>query len=114
MKKKNYDNNVDNNKIKEFEEKEIEKTRNKINTIKSLINNESINIIEKYEYEIDISDFQFIIGDVILYDNKEYLIEEALDESIKINIDSNKKNGKKEIWIDIDNPKIEIKELKGK
>ena len=112
--KKNYDNNVDNNKIKEFEEKEIEKTRNKINTIKSLINNESINIIEKYEYEIDISDFQFIIGDVILYDNKEYLIEEALDESIKINIDSNKKNGKKEIWIDIDNPKIEIKELKGK
>ena len=111
---KNYDNNIDNKKIKEFEEKEIEKTRNKISTIKRLVNNEPINIVEKYEYENDISDFQFIIGDVILYDNKEYVIEEALDESLKITVDSNKKNGKKELWIDIDNPKIEIKELKGK
>ena len=112
--KKNYDSNVDEKKIKEFEEKEIEKTKNKINTIKNLINNETINIIEKYEYELEISDFQFIIGDVILYNNKEYVIEEALDEALKITIDSNKKNGKKEIWIDIDDPKIEIKELKGK
>ena len=112
--KKNYDNNVNEKKIKEFEEKEIEKTKNKINTIKSLVNNESINVVEKYENDIDISDFQFIIGDIILYDNKECVIEEALDESIKITIEPNKKNGKKEMWIDIDNPKIEIKELKGK
>ena len=71
---------------------------------------------------MDLSDFKFIIGDTILYQDKERVIEEALDEQLKISVDINMKNinkngninDKKEIWIDIDNPTIEIKKLKGK
>ena len=101
-------------KKKKFNENEIEKTKKRINDIQNIIKNDPAINIEKYENEIDLSDFLFIIGDTILYDKKEAVIEEALDEQLKITIDSNKKNGKKEIWIEIDNPKIEIKELKGK
>ena len=112
--KKQYDNNIPEEKIKEFEEKEFEITTNRVNKIRNIINNGAIGKIENYEKEIDLTDFQFIIGDIILYDKKEYYIEEALDELLKISNGKNNKGEKKEIWIEIDNPKIEIKELKGK
>ena len=112
--RKNYNSNISEEKKKKFNENEIEKTKKRINDIQNIIKNDPAINIEKYENEIDLSDFLFIIGDTILYDKKEAVIEEALDEQLKITIDSNKKNGKKEIWIEIDNPKIEIKELKGK
>ena len=60
-------------------------------------------------------DFKFIIGDVIYYDDEETIIEEALDEMIKIKINNkgNKQgNNKREIWVGTDSPKIKIKELK--
>ena len=113
---KSYQSNLSEDKIREFEEKEIEKTRKKILKINNLLKNEIGNLNDKKE--INLFDFKLIIGDVILYDNKEVVIEEALDELIKItiSIDTNKRNSKikKEMWIEIDDPKIEIKELKGK
>ena len=113
--------NVSSEKVKEFDEKEIMNTQKRIDKLTSILKNEpSKNKI--YEKDIDLSDFKFIIGDVIFYDGQECVIEEALDELLKITIDVNKKNGKKkggaidrkEIWIETDDPKIEIKELKGK
>ena len=112
--KKKYDNNISEEKIKEFEEKEFEITSNRVSKIRSIIDNESIGEIQNYVNDIDLTDFQFIIGDIILYDNKEYYVEEALDELLKITIGKNNKGEKKEMWIETDSPKIEIKELKGK
>ena len=114
--RKKYD-NIPESKMEEFNIIEIEKTRNKIMKIKSLINNEPIE--DKFKIEKDLTDFKFIIGDIILYDGKEVVINEALDESLKIMIEKNKKNIKKkstindkeEVWIETDSPKIEIKEL---
>ena len=113
--------NVSKEKVKEFEEKEIMNTQNRIDKLTSILKNEPIKN-KIYEKDIDLSDFKFMIGDVIVYDGQESVIEEALDELLKITIDVNKKNGKKkggaidrkEIWIETDDPKIEIKELKGK
>jgi hypothetical protein len=77
----------------------------------------------QFENDIDLFDFKFIIGDVILYQNKEKVIKEALDEQLKISLDSNDKknnkniqnsNDKREMWIEIDNPSIKIKELRVK
>ena len=74
----------------------------------------------KYEKDLDLSDFRFIIGDVIYYGEEEAVVEEALDVMIKIKINGNnnsknkkdkKSNGKKEMWIETDNEKIRIKEL---
>ena len=115
--RKKYDNNISEKVIEEFNEKELEKTSNKIRKIQCIINNEPID--EKYKNEKDLSDYKFNIGDSILYDGKEVVIEEALDEAIKIIIDKNSKNGKKkgtyiekeEIWIETDSPKIELKDL---
>jgi hypothetical protein len=74
----------------------------------------------KYEKDLDLSDFRFIISDIIYYGEEEAVVEEALDEMIKIKINGNnnsknkkdkKSNGKKEMWIETDNEKIRIKEL---
>ena len=68
----------------------------------------------KYEKDLDLSDFRFIIGDVIYYGEEEAIIVEALDEMIKIKINNNKDkkgNTKKEIWVETDSDKIRIKEL---
>ena len=113
--------NVSADKIKVFDEKEIMNTQKRIEKLTSILKNEP-NKNKMYEKDIDLSDFKFIIGDVIFYDGQECVIEEALDELLKVTIDVNKKNGKKkggaidrkEIWIETDDPKIEIKELKGK
>ena len=105
----------------EFDGKELYKTQQKIDKIYDIfsgkIKNEKI-----YEKDLELSDFKFIIGDVILYEGKERVIEEALDEELKISVDidmkNNNKNGnnvnKRDIWIEIDNPTIEIKKLKEK
>ena len=114
--RKKYD-NIPDSKMEEFNIIEIEKTRNKIMKIKSIINNEPIE--DKFKIEKDLTDFKFIIGDIILYDGKEVVINEALDEALKIMNEKNKKNIKKkstindkeEVWIETDSPKIEIKEL---
>ena len=118
-KKLNYNNNNNNLSEKEnaeFEEKELIKSNNKIQKIYEIFNSKNPN--NKGIKDIDLSDFKFIIGDIILYQDKERVIEEALDEQLKISVDINQKNNngndKKETWIEIDNPTIEIKELKEK
>ena len=121
----NYDNNLSEEKKNEFNNTELNNTQKKIDKIYDILsgdlknNNENEN---KYGKDLDLSDFKFIIGDTILYQNKERVIEEALDEQLKISVDIDMKNvnkniinnNKKEIWIEIDDPTIEIKELKGK
>ena len=118
MKKKNYDNNISEEILKDFEEKEYSNTQKRINDINKIIKNEIIDDNKNYDSEINYySDYTFIIGDLILYDGKEVIIEEALDELIKITIESNTKNGKKSdkktMWIETDDPKITIKEING-
>ena len=116
--KKNYDNNISEEILKDFEEKEYSNTQKRINDINKIIKNEIIDDNKNYDSEINYySDYTFIIGDIILYDGKEVIIEEALDELIKITIESNTKNGKKSdkktMWIETDDPKITIKEING-
>ena len=101
-----------------FNDIEINNTQKKIDKIYDLLSNDIKvkNENNKFDKDLDLSDFKFIIGDVILYQNKERVIEEALDEQLKVSVEvknNNKKEDKREIWIDIDNPSIEIKELKG-
>ena len=86
--------------------------------INCIIKNEQIEHNENYIKELDLSDYKFMIGEIILYDGKEVIIEEALDELLKLTIDTSKKNGKKgdkkTIWVETDDPKIEIKDNKWK
>jgi hypothetical protein len=109
-------NNLSEKEKAEFEEKEIIKSNYKIQKIYDIFNSKNEN--NKGIKDIDLSDFKFIIGDIIIYQDKERVIEEALDEQLKISVDINQKNNngsdKKEMWIEIDNPTIEIKQLKEK
>ena len=112
----NYENNnLPEDKINEFNYVELNNTQKKIDKLYDILGGD---IKEKkenqYEKDLNLSDFKFIIGDVILYQNKERVIEEALDEALKISVEVNKnaKCDKKEMWIEIDEPSIEIKRLK--
>ena len=114
----NYENNnLPEDKINEFNYVELNNTQKKIDKLYDILGGD---IKEKkenqYEKDLNLSDFKFIIGDVILYQNKERVIEEALDEALKISVEVNKnaKCDKKEMWIEIDEPSIEIKRLKQK
>ena len=116
---KAYPSDLDENTIKEFDLKEYEVSQKKLDLLMGIYKNE-INSELKYEKDIDLSDFRFIVGDIIYYGEEEAIVEEALDEMIKIkitnsNIKQNKKdkksNVKREIWIETDNEKIKIKEL---
>ena len=120
----NYDNNLSDEKRNEIEGIELNNTQRKIDIIYDFLNPEEGGKNDfKFENDIDLFDFKFIIGDVILYQNKEKVIKEALDEQLKISLDSNDKNknkntqssnDKREMWIEIDNPSIKIKELRVK
>ena len=118
----NYDNNLSEEKKTEINILEINNTQKKIDKIYDILNKDIKSNNEDKKEDLDLSDFKFIIGDTILYQDKERVIEEALDEQLKISVDINMKNinkngninDKKETWIDIDNPTIEIKKLKGK
>ena len=120
----NYDSNLSEETKNEFNNIELVKTQKKIDKIYDILSdNIKDNNENNYKNDLDLSDFKFIIGDTILYQNKERVVEEALDEQLKISVDIDMKNAnkntinnynKKEIWIEIDDPTIEIKELKGK
>ena len=115
---KNYADDLDENIIKEFDNKEFDSTNKKLDILASIYKNEIKNDI-KYEKDLDLSDFKFIIGDIIYYGEEEAVVEESLDEMIKIKITNNNKqhkkekkiNNKKEIWVETDYEKIRIKEL---
>ena len=118
-----YENNLSEKKKTEISIIEINKTQKKIDKLYDILNNDIKSSNDNnYENDLDLSDFKFIIGDIILYQNNERVIEEVLDEQLKISLDINMKNinknednnKKRETWIDIDNPTIDIKKLKGK
>ena len=117
LQKKKYDNNIPEEVLKEFEEKEYMSTQKRIEEINKIIKKENIDDNKNYETEMNTLDYTLIIGDIIIYDGKEVVIEEALDELVKITVVSNNKNGKnideKTMWIETDDPKIEIKEIIG-
>ena len=113
----NYDNTLSEEEKNKFNDSEINNTQKKIDKIYDLLSNDIKVKIEnnKYDKDLDLSDFKFINGDVILYQNKERVIKESLDEQLKISVEvknNNKKEEKREIWIETDDPTIEIKELK--
>ena len=115
--RKTYADDLDENKVKEFDNREYELAQKKYDTLRSIYKNE-IKVDFKYEKDLDLSDFKFFIGDVIYYGDEEAVIEEALDEMIKIKINSNNNNSqnkkdsdKKIIWIGTDSDNIRIKEL---
>ena len=115
--RKTYADDLDENKVKEFDNREYELAQKKYDTLRSIYKNE-IKVEFKYEKDLDLSDFKFFIGDAIYYGDEEAIIEEALDEMIKIKINSNNNNSqnkkdsdKKIIWIGTDSDNIRIKEL---
>ncbi len=116
----------------EFEKKEIDNTNKKINRIKQILANKSS------EYNIsnfdgDLSDFKFTFDDVILYQDKEYVVINCLDEMIRVkaveknkekeweDITLDKKTNKKKMtisekekikfWIETDHYQLKIKSL---
>ena len=115
--RKTYADDLDEKTIKEFDNNQIVLANKKIEFLESIYNCVPKNEI-KYDKDLDLSDFRFIIGDIIYYDEEVATIVEALDEMIKIKIyndGQNKKDKnvsiKKEIWIETDNDKIRLKEL---
>ena len=115
---KTYADDLDENTVKEFDNREFDNSNKKLDILMSIYKNEMRNDLH-YEKDLDLSDFKFMIGDTIYYGNEEAVIEEALDEMIKIKIinkqikKGKKTNGKKEIWVETDSVRIRIKELKG-
>ena len=119
---------IDKKVREDFDKVETEKTNKKIDFINSIINNE---ITEKdiSNCNCDFSDFKFAIGDEVIYDKKNYVITECLDELIKIKlIESNEESEfkakgyhekklspaekeKKCFWIDTNNYKLRIRRL---
>ena len=116
-KRKTYADDLDEKTIKEFDNNQLVLATKKIEFLESIYNgNPKVDV--KYEKDLDLTDFRFIIGDIIYYDGEEATVVEALDETIKIKINNNNQNKKdkksivdKEKWVETDSDKIRIKEL---
>ena len=115
--RKTYADDLDEKTIKEFDNNQIVLANKKIEFLESIYKCVPKSVI-KYDKDLDLSDFRFIYGDVIYYDEEEATIVEALDEMIKIKIYNNNQNKKdkkasvkKEIWVETDSDKIRLKEL---
>ena len=78
----------------EFDKKETEKTNKKIERIKNILYNKKIEY-NVTNFDEDLSDFKFNFGDVVSFDNKEYVVTNCLDEMIRVKlIEKNKNNDK--------------------
>ena len=78
----------------EFDKKETEKTNKKIERIKNILYNKKIEY-NVTNFDEDLSDFKFNFGDVVSFDNKEYIVTNCLDEMIRVKlIEKNKNNDK--------------------
>ena len=75
----------------EFDKKETEKTNKKIERIKNILYNKKIEY-NVTNFDEDLSDFKFNFGDVISYDNKEYVVTNCLDEMIRVKLIEKNKN----------------------
>ena len=114
--------------IEEFDKEEIRKTNKKIEIINKILSNSMDKDISSYN--CDLTDFKFAIGDQIIYENKDYIITECLDELIKIKLMDKKIEDKEfkvngfhekkmnlfekekiSFWVETDNYNIRIKKL---
>ena len=131
----NYQDNINEQQKKEFNEKEIEISNKKIKLLDNIIKNK----VNKNEYSIDsdlinISEFLFAKNDQIIYNGRNAVVTVHLNETIKIKFENNInineiKNGKElnnidddknneeenkvisKMWVDIEDEKIKIKKL---
>ena len=119
---------IDKKVKEEFKNAEIKKTKRKIEIINRILKDENIDY-DISNYNCDLTDFKFTIGDQVIYDNKEYVITDCLDELLRIKlIDNNEKkdfkvkgfNEKKKsiyekektcFWIETDSYNLRIKQL---
>ena len=116
---KSYAEDLDEDSIKEFDCLQYELSQKKVDDLTNIYKN-NFKIDFKYEKDLDLSDFRFMIGDIIYYDEKEAIVLESLDEMIKIKINENnniqdkkynKESKRVEMWIETDCDKIKIKQL---
>ena len=77
---------------KEFEQVETEKAKKKIERANKILEGKSNFEINKMNS--DLSDFKFMLGDKVIYDNKIYEVTNYLDELIKIKLIENDKDRK--------------------
>ena len=113
----NYQKNLDLNIKKEFEQRETEKTNKKIERLNKIMKEKNINNIDIYYYNYDLSDFNFKIGDQVIYDNNIYKITHVLDELIKIKLIKNNNLEEKNIFcqeINVDKKIMNIDEKEEK
>ena len=90
-----------NQKLKDdFDKEEIAKTNKKVDYINKILNG----LGEKSDIDMDLSAYNFDIGDSVIYENKKYEVIEVMDEMIKI----------KEIKKENSEKKFEVKGYKNK
>ena len=92
----------------EFEKKEIDNTNKKINRIKQILVNKN-NEYNISNFDGDLSDFKFTFDDVILYQDKEYVVINCLDEMIRVKaVEKNKEKEWEDITLDKKTNKIKM------
>ena len=131
-----YQNNINEKQKKEFDEKEIKLSNERISKLNDIINKK---VNEKdYSFDsdiINISEFTFINEDKILFDGKRAVVRKHLNEMIKIefengilfkeiknenelnndNVEKNHEDNENKIitkmWVEIENEKLKITKL---
>ena len=131
-----YQNNINEKQKKEFDEKEIKLSNERISKLNDIINKK---VNEKdYSFDsdiINISEFTFINEDKILFDGKRAVVRKHLNEMIKIefedgilfneiknenelnndNVEKNQEDNENKIitkmWVEVENEKIKIIKL---
>ena len=105
--------------IKEFENKSIIETKEKLEKLNMILNKEIRGRVKVYDGDIDLTDFKFLAGDVVYYQLEggskvEATVIEATDEMIEIEFENSIRGEKvmQRKWISTDSPLIvQIKEL---
>ena len=101
-----------NKKLKDdFDNEEIAKTNKKIELINSILNSTA----EKNMLEIDLTKYNFDIGEKVIYANKKYEVVQVVDEMIKIkeinNTDDKSGNNNKENKFKVKGYKEKLKKI---
>ena len=113
----NYRNNVTEEEIKSFNDKNIKSTEKRIDMLIKIMEYKKNSILDNdyvYESYYDFSDFKFRKGDYIFYNKKKAVIKENLDELILIKIVDKKENiiGNKNNYDDMEYTKDEMEKIK--
>ena len=119
MTKEVYYQNYTTATIKEFENKSIAETKEKLEKINMILRKEVKGNVKVYDPDIDLTDFKFLAGDIVYYQLEggskvEATVIEATDEMLEIEFENNVRGEKimQRKWISTDSPLIyQIKEL---